>query len=59
MVAILFRIREFDQALQQYQLGERSTPKTGDLPEEVIDLVYNNKRTEATQLDSVLRKPDR
>ncbi|MBI4875041.1 MAG: tetratricopeptide repeat protein [Acidobacteria bacterium] len=54
-----FRIREFDQAIQQYQLGERASPKdriqyrvaTAEV------LAFNNKKTEAAQLlDSVLKE---
>ena len=53
-----FRIREFDQAVQQYQQGERSFPKEKALyrKKTAEALVYNNKKTEASQLlESVLK----
>ena len=54
-----FRIREFDQAIQQYQQGERSVPKDKALYRKraAEALVYSNKKAEATQLlDAVLKE---
>ncbi|MDP3000111.1 MAG: tetratricopeptide repeat protein [Bryobacterales bacterium] len=53
-----FRIREFEQAIQQYQQGERSSPKDKALyrKKTAEALIYNNKKPEASQLlDAVLK----
>ncbi len=52
------RIREFDQAIAQYQQGEKTFPKdrASYRKKTAEALVYNNKKTEASQLlDTVLK----
>lgn len=53
-----FRVREFEQAIQQYQLGERAFPKDKAMyrKKTAETLIYSNKKTEASQLlETVLK----